>query len=251
MSKNEQMTPEEKLLAAILGKNHPDNLNSNVSKPEHDKRTGNSDYNAAWRALCQLNGTDKLPAALFEHFKILTDTDECESLMKDILDKVLKVAVVEERLVVTLKTVSGETGNLVCSAPAGERNKDYPEAYSDILSLHARFAFPEYGAAAFNSPLGAQVPVFLNGSASDTMFEPETPEEEEWLVVIDTFQDWFVLSPEILPSMNKPAVAFLSHGSTKTRMISRETSIGGHYLRLIGRTILGEDDSRVSLMNNL
>ena len=100
--------------------------------------------------------------------------------------------------------------------------------------------------AAFDTELGTSAAVFLNGPSVSTMFDPETPEEENMLIVIDTHQDWFVASTETMIAQNKPLVSFLSHSSFKETVLSDEYSAGGHYLRLIARTILGEDDSRVA-----
>ncbi len=245
MSINEQETPEEKLLKALFG----NRLEKNESQEE--KETGSPSIPKYWEELVTINNIKLLQTKLIKHLSVLVDSPECQGILTDIINRVREVEIVDNRLTISILTISGNIGKLVCSAPSERDISILPESYQEILKLHDGFSFPDYGAAAFDTTLGISTPVFLNGEEVFTMFEPDSTGEDEFVVVIDTHQDWFILDTQTKLSIDKPAIKFLSHGNSKSKNISKNYSIGGHFLRLIALTIIGEEDSRLKLFRHL
>lgn len=244
MDKDKADSDEVKLLKALFGENYKSEKSDGESDTEKNTKKSPASPNI-WGEIANITEMQTLRVRLIQHFSILADTDECQGILKDIVQNVEKVEIVDSRLILSITTSSGEVGELVCSAPETEFSSNFPKSYINILKLHGGYSFPGFGNKAFDSNFGATTPVFLNGGEVFTMFEPSTSEEEQLTVVIDTHQDWFVLDPSITLSIDKPAVSFLSHASEKVENLSQCYSIGGHYLRLIALTILGNEDPRL------
>lgn len=238
---SKELTPEEKLLMALFGTINPKHKKGNHDIENREGQENNESIPHVWKNLINSDNLEDLRNQLIIHLYILADTPDCEKILTDIINRTSKVEIIDNRLVISILTVSNKIGKLVCSAPSKKDNSKYPSSYQAILKIHDGFSFPESGSASFNTKLGPYAPVFLNGNDVSTMFDPQNPEEEALITVIDTHQDWFILDPQTKLSIDKPAVSFLSHGSSKGEIISRDYSIGGHFLRLIAISILGSD----------
>jgi len=249
MSKTKtELSPEEKLLQAIFGGGSKSE--DRATQPKEDENKA-SDTPEEWKKLLRVSAAHELPKHVEQHLSVLAGTSECQSILQDISQRVEKIDLVDNRLVFFVETYSGDAGKIVCSPPILDGIEHLPKAYAAILRVHGGFSFPDYGRDAFDSSLGGTTPVFLNGGEVFTMFEPESTEEEDFIVVIDTHQDWFVLDTQRTLSSGEPVVCFLSHGGSSKKTISMGYGIGGHYLRLIARTILGKEDPRLSLFRNI
>ncbi len=245
---NKEDSDEIKLLKALFGENY----NSKNSAEENSVQKNSKELLTIpkiWEEIVSTTEIEALRIKLIQHFSVLADTEECQGILKDIIYNVEQVDIEDGRLVLSITTRSSEIGKLVCSVPQIDFSPNLPKSYIDILKIHSGYSFPGFGHEAFNSSLGGTAPVFLNGGEVFTMFEPSTPEEEEFTVVIDTHQDSFVLDPNIALSIEKPAVSFLSHASAEVKNLSQCYSIGGHYLRLIALTILGNEDPRLKALS--
>lgn len=245
-----EKTPEEKRLAALFGGHvsHREEvkLDPEIEIVEDSKALEEAAYLDKWKHFCHQKDTNKLKASLHKHLNILAETDECSDLLKDILDHVNMVDIVDGRLTISFITAANEMVKLVCFAPNVKENDIWLDSYKDIFSVHGGFSFPGVGKEAFPVNLSISAPIFLNGPDISTMFSPETPDEEDLLIAIDTHQDWFVMSKDKLAANNKPLITFLSHDSSEEDIISDDYSVGGHYLRLIALTILDSEDKRLS-----
>ncbi|WP_152538671.1 hypothetical protein [Aquimarina macrocephali] len=226
---------------ALFGKTDP------KSKKGKQNKEKNESIPVVWKNFIDITDIQNLRDQLIAHLSILADTPECKKILTDIINRASKVEIVGNRLVISILTVSNEIGKLVCSAPSRRDNSKFPSSYQEILKIHDGFSFPDSGPAAFDTKLGPYAPIFLNGKDVFTMYDPDSSEEDELVAVIDTHQDWFILDEQTKLSIDKPAVRFLSHGSSKSEIISKDYSIGGHFLRLIAITILGRDKSYLKL----
>ena len=244
MNGKSEKLPEDRLFDALFGANRETTAQGEpIDKLEET-------YLDKWDALCNIETPEAFKESLYNHLNVLADTKECEQLLKDIIARAQKAEVVSGRLDISISTVSGEIAKLVCLAPSLKESDISAYPYSDILALYGGLSFPGVGQDAFKAKFGISAPVFLNGPNLSTMFDPETPEEEALLIAIDTHQDWFVASRDKMIVDNKPLVSLLSHGSAQEQIISDSYSVGGHYLRLIALTILGDDDLRANELSH-
>lgn len=239
MSQNSNTSYETKLLEALFGSTISEN-----SELKSKSMKENYTYPKDWTILCSLSEHSQLVNALYQHFLPFADTNICKGLLKDILQNVDSVSVENGRFVVCLQTPLGDIAKWICSAPPEKLSDELPNSYAKLLRIHGGYSFPDFGNLAFQFNQGITAPVFLNGPDVCTMFEPESKFEEQLLVAIDTHQDWIAFSTDPSVGRRTETLFWVSHADATVRELNKDISVGGYFLRLIGRTVLGENDFR-------
>lgn len=251
MADKKNIPDELKLLNALFGENFaPDKSAANVKAEAHSD-ADNITPPESWRELPGIEDQQQRTQKLAAHFAVLADTTQCNDMLVDILKRVQTIDIVDARLVLSIVSHDDKLAKLVCCAPAMTDISHLPPAYQDILRVHNGLSFPDYASEAYATDFPVTAAVFLNSDELPSMFEPETEQEQAYIVAIDTHQDWFVIDDSIELKSGKPRLNFLSHADFALKNISREFCIGGHYIRMLAKTILGDADPRLSQFRNL
>lgn len=230
---------ETQLLNALFGS--AGNVSPTSNSTSSEKTSEDPAYLETWQSLLEIDNKEELRRALFEHFFILTDTRECELLLKRILKHIQKVDIIEGCLELSFEGADQQVTKLICYKPSNHNYNDWPSACMDIFHIHGGLSFPDKGPKAFESCFGEQAAVFLNGPELPTLFEPCTESEEQLLIGIDTHQDWYTVSREEVNALGKPLVRLLKNNGRETQLDDDNLSIGGVFLRLIALFIVDYD----------
>jgi hypothetical protein len=207
----------------------------------------------AWRAIA---GSADPRAALTRHLSVLTNSDECESLLARLLERLRRVEIADDQLHLVFEYVEypDEECVVMCDAPYDGPDGEVPPSMLAVARVHNGIGW-EYGGGGgigFNGVSDGAVPG--GGWEYDALTDAEA-ENAEFLGRLaaeglgpedvespgDYGQNWLIWDPVQRNVLGEPVLYFVSHGDCVAVPVTeaRDLPYGPQLLRLMVQDILG------------
>lgn len=248
MSENEELSAEDKILAALFG-----------------DYTGSDDFTPpdAWHRLIDISDDAQRVEALYAYFSVLAETEECRKILQDILKNTQKIEVVDAALQITIGTYNNKIAILSCSdAVAADMDiGSLPVSYQNIVRLcdGLKYSYSHQTDILFGSDASTaiQLDIYDSWNMLNTMNKEDITYSGDDVDKDITYAEVMVTMHGYLAAYDKPqisdsqsAISFITKDDQLTN-IDEGYSIGGFIIRYMGKTVLGEKDPRITEFSKL
>jgi len=227
----------EKLLSEKLKKGYNESNGGNTPKVS----TSNAAYLTEWNNIVK---SSNMKVALIEHFKILTEGEDSQKLLEEVMDKATQVEIADECFVIHF----GNEYTMTCTSPSTVKpKKSVPKSYAEILKLHSNISLD-----------GPDIPLTFAGvdEKGDLYGSEFIHEAEEFLDVISAkgvepenvflalynHQDELIFHPIKKSKAKEMAVCHLRHDDCEvSKPLSLEWNFAEIFLGMIASDVLDRD----------
>jgi hypothetical protein len=210
-------------------------------------------HHEAWQAI--VDSADQ-PAAVARHLSVLTASDQCRSLLDDLLQRLRRVEVVRDRLHLVFEYTEypGEECEVRCRAPYEGPDGEVPASMLAVARVHNGIGW-EYGGGGGIGFNGVSQGGVLGGGLEWEALTEAEQENAEFLARVHTAgltpeevespgdygQNWLIWDPAERNALDEPVLYFVSHGDCVAVPVdeARDLAYGPQLLRLMVQDIRG------------